>query len=72
MGLSKIKIMAGKTVTQQITPMTTPFDMTIPRSLPRAKVMAQSAIKPATVVTELPTMERNVLEMASPMALFLS
>ena len=55
-------------VTQQITPMMTPFPITIPRSRPSAKVMIQSAENPATVVTELPTTDLNVFAMACPMA----
>jgi len=53
-GLSSKSIIAGKTVTQPITPRTTPFAMTMPRSFPRVKDMKQSAMNPATVVTELP------------------
>ena len=40
-------------VTQQITPMTTPFAITIPMSRPSAKVITHRARKPATVVMEL-------------------
>ena len=55
-------------VTQQITPIITPFAITIPRSRPRAKVITQSATKPATVVTELPATDLKVFAMACPMA----
>ena len=71
-GLSSTKIMEGKIVTQPITPKITPFAMTIPRSLPRVKVMKHSAIKPATVVMELPTTEARVSLIASAMASLLS
>ena len=65
---SKIKIIEGNTVTQQITPITTPLIITIPRSRPSSKVMKINAAKPATVVTELPATEINVLAMASAIA----
>ena len=55
MGLSNMSIIAGRTVTQAITPHTTPFAITSPRSSPRVKVMKHIARKPATVVKELPT-----------------
>ena len=61
--LSKTKIKEGRIVTQLRTPKTTPFAMTMPRSIPSVKLMKQSAIKPATVVTELPKTEEKVLEM---------
>ena len=64
--------MAGRTVTQQRTPIRTPLDMTMPISRPSAKVMTQRARKPAMVVTELPMMDRKVSEMAFPMAFSLS
>ena len=63
-GLSKIRIIAGRTVTQQITPITTHFALTIPRSRPSANVIKQSAAKPAIVVTELPTIDLKVLAIA--------
>ena len=69
---SKTRIMAGRNVTQQMTPIRTPFDMTMPISRPSAKVMTHRARKPATVVMELEITEVNVLEMATPMASFLS
>ena len=34
--------------------------MTIPKSFPSAKLIKQSAINPATVVTELPTTDENI------------
>ena len=52
--------MLGRMVTQPITPSSTPLAITIPRSRPSVKVMKHSAIKPATVVTELPITEANV------------
>ena len=67
-GLSSTRIMAGSTVTQPSTPSSTPFAMTMPRSRPSVKVMKQSAIKPATVVTELPMTEAKVSLMASAIA----
>ena len=50
----------GRTVIQEITPRITPFAITIPRSRPSVNVIKQSAIKPATVVIELPITERTV------------
>ena len=44
--------------------MITPFDITIPRFLPRAKVIIQRAAKPATVVIELPVMDLKVFAIA--------
>lgn len=57
---------------QAITPITTPFAITIPRSMPRVKLMKHRAIKPATVVIELLTTEVTVSAMAPAMASFLS
>ena len=71
-GLSKIRIIAGRTVTQQITPITTPFALTIPRSRPSANVIKHSAINPATVVIELPITDLNVALIAWAMARSLS
>ena len=71
-GLSNTRISAGRIVTQQITPITTPFAITIPRSRPSANVITQSAMNPATVVTELPTTDLNVLAIACPIALSFS
>ena len=51
-----------------ITPNTTPFAMTIPRSRPRAKLMKQSAINPATVVIDEPTTEVSVFPIATAIA----
>ena len=68
MTFSKVRIMAGRKVTQHSTPMITPLIITTPRSRPRAKVMKISAAKPAMVVTEEPMTDRKVSEMASPMA----
>ena len=59
-GLSSIKIREGSTVTQPITPNNTPFAITMPRSRPRVKDIKQRAMKPATVVKELPTTETRV------------
>ena len=70
--LSRAKIRDGRVVTQPITPRTTPFAMTIPRSFPRVKLIKHRAINPATVVTELPTTEVSVLWIASAMASRLS
>ena len=65
---SKVRIMAGRKVMQHSTPITTPLIMTMPRSLPSAKVMKISAAKPATVVTEEPMTDTKVSDMATPMA----
>ncbi len=54
-GLSSTSTSEGSTVTQPMTPSSTPFAMTMPRSRPSVKLMKQSAIKPEMVVTELPT-----------------
>ena len=51
-----------------MTPNTTPFAMTIPRSRPRVKLMKHRAMKPATVVRELPSTEEKVAAMAWAMA----
>ena len=64
--------MAGRMVIQAITPKTTPLAMTRPKSRPKVNVMKHNARKPATVVTELPTTDVMVLEMAWAMARFLS
>ena len=58
------RIMDGSTVTQQMTPNTTPFAMTRPMSRPKVKLMKQRAIKPATVVRLLPRTEENVAAIA--------
>ena len=59
-GLSNTKINAGNTVMQPITPRITPLAITIPKSLPRVKLMKQRAIKPATVVIDDPTTDAIV------------
>ena len=60
--------MDGRIVTQQITPIITPFAMTIPRSSPRVKLINIRATNPATVVIELPTTDTRVSLIASAMA----
>ena len=55
-----------------ITPNTTPLAITIPKSIPRVKLIKHRAIKPATVVMELLTTEVMVSLMAFAMASFLS
>ena len=70
--LSNTRIRDGRIVTQAITPSTTPFAMTIPRSSPSVKLMKHSATKPATVVIELPTTDDIVSAMACAIASFLS
>ena len=70
--LSHARISAGRIVTHPITPNTTPFAITIPRSSPSVKLMKQRATKPAIVVIELPVTETIVWEMACAMARFLS
>ena len=70
--LSQTRIRDGRIVTHPITPKTTPFAITIPRSFPRVKLIKHSAINPATVVMELLTTEVIVLEIACAMARFLS
>ena len=52
--LSKVRIKAGSTVTQPKTPKMTPLAITMPRSRPRVKLIKHRAMKPATVVMELP------------------
>ena len=68
MNLSNTSIIAGRMVTQLITPRITPFAITIPRSIPSLYVIKQSATKPATVVIELPTTALKVLLTASAIA----
>ena len=68
MPFSKQSIIEGRRVTQQITPITTPFIITIPMFFPRAKVISIRAANPATVVTELPVTERNVSSIAFAIA----
>ena len=62
----------GKIVTQLITPNTTPFAITIPKSRPSVKLMKHNAMKPATVVIELPITDVNVLDIACAIARSLS
>ena len=56
-GLSNTRIRLGSTVTQPITPSSTPFAMTSPRSRPMVKDMKHRAMKPATVVMAEPVTE---------------
>ena len=72
MNFSNINTIEGSTVTQESTPKITPFAMTRPISSPRVKLIKQRAIKPATVVMELPSTETRVFEMACAIALLLS
>ena len=58
--LSKIKSIDGKIVTHPITPNTTPFAITTPRSKPNVNVIKHNAINPAIVVIELPVTEASV------------
>ena len=67
-GLSSMRISAGRTVTQPMTPRMTPLAITMPRSRPIVKDMKQSATKPATVVMDEPTTEEKVFLMAWVMA----
>ena len=62
--------MDGRIVTQEMTPIRTPFAMTMPISSPSVKLMKQSAMNPAIVVMELPTIEEKVATMAFAMASF--
>ena len=52
--------------------MITPFAITIPKLAPNANVIKHNAKNPATVVTELPVIDLNVLEIACAMARSLS
>ena len=70
--MSKVRINAGRTVTQAITPMITPFDITIPIFVPRRKVMEQSARNPAIVVRELLDTDTKVFVIACFIARLLS
>ena len=58
-------------VTHPITPKTTPFAITIPRSIPSVNVIKQSARNPAIDVIELPTTDLKVESMAFSIASFL-
>ena len=71
-GLSSSKIIAGRIVTQPKTPSSTPFAITIPKSLPSVKVIKHSAMNPATVVIELPSTEVTVSFIATAIASLLS
>ena len=62
--LSQQSISDGRIVTHPITPITTPFAITTPRSSPSVKLIKQSAINPATVVIELPITDTNVCDIA--------
>ena len=72
MALSNVSIIAGSTVTHATTPITTPFDITIPILVPSLNVIKQSAKNPAIVVTELLDTDINVLLIACAIALLLS
>ena len=63
-GLSRIRIRAGRTVTQPMTPIA----MTMPKSRPMVKDMEIREINPATVVMELPTTLVSVFWIATAMA----
>ena len=71
-GLSRIRISAGRTVTHPMTPSSTPFAMTIPRSRPSVKLIKHRAMKPAIVVTDDPRTELKVLWIATAIASLLS
>ena len=68
MSLLNLSKSTGSIVTLAITPNTTPFAITIPRSRPIVYVMKQSARNPAIVVAELPVTETSVASMASAIA----
>ena len=65
--LWKVRMRAGRIVTEPMTPKMTPLAITRPRSRPRVKVMKQRAMKPATVVAEEPITELKVALMAFSM-----
>ena len=67
-GLSRMRIIEGSIVTQLATPSSTPLAITRPRSRPRVKLMKHSAMKPATVVMELPITLVSVSWMATAIA----
>ena len=71
-GLLSSSMSAGSTVTQHITPRSTPFAMTRSRSRPKVKVIKHSAAKPATVVVELPMTETRVSLIAAVITFLLS
>ena len=66
--LLKVRMRAGRTVTEPITPRTTPLAITRPRSNPKPKVIKQRARKPATVVAEPPKTDAKAALMAFSMA----
>ena len=66
--LSHMSINDGRTVTEAITPSTTPFAITIPRSAPSVKLIKHRAMKPAIVVTELADTDAMVALIASAIA----
>ena len=66
--LSNVSINAGKTVTEQITPRTTPFAITSPISRPSVKFIVHKAANPAIVVKELPEIESIVALIADAIA----
>ena len=65
--LWKVRMRAGRIVTEPMTPKMTPLAITRPRSRPRVKVIKQRAMKPATVVAEEPITELKVALMAFSM-----
>ena len=66
--MSNVRIKEGSIVTQPITPNTTPFAITTPRSRPSVKLIKQSAMNPATVVMEEPTTDVSVFPIATAIA----
>ena len=70
--LSNIKSIAGNTVTTETTPKNTPFAITIPISFPSVKFILHNAKNPAIVVSELPTTDTKVFDIACAIASSLS
>ena len=66
--LSNTSKSAGKIVKTVITPRSTPFAITIPKSLPKVRLIVHNTRNPAMVVVELPITEVNVSFIASFMA----
>ena len=66
--LSNINIKLGNSVNTTITPINTPFAITIPRSDPSVNCIAHRARKPTIVVSELPVTDLNVSLIASIIA----
>ena len=66
--LSNCSNIAGRTVITQISPNKTPFAITIPMSFPNVKFMLHKAKNPAIVVSELPTTEVAVWQIAFAIA----